>query len=460
MTNKRVVFIITLIGFVQFSFAQIQFNDSTEAYGYWAKKGVIEVIYAYMQDYVATVGEAKAKAEIVGKDKYFDEFIKDIDSKESLPTFTQISKFLKNNSWDGAEKTLFNPIKRNFEKRKTLDRIFFNCTKPSSDDLVTFIPGQNNLNKHWNTKINEILSKYNESLLSLNKEQPKVVESNPEPTNFENNKPQTETKQPEEKSKKNPKQIPWGIFLLYGSFLIAGIFIGGRIVFSISKRKIKAIINAGNESKYKDYLYADNERKFLFGYLRVVSFLQKQKDKYKIESKSLNQNNSTKTDYLEQKISLLEKEKRDLLNKNIELNNKLEQKATQKKESNAESHYAKSESFNSQNQKNTSKLYFSMPESDGSFQISNGESSNDGKKYFRIEFKESSTKGELFYLSGDRDQRSINRLESYLKPVCEIENIANSSTATRIELIQSGKVTLINDSWVIDPANKVKIKLY
>ncbi len=156
----------------------------------------------------------------------------------------------------------------------------------------------------------------------------------------------------------------------------------------------------------------------------------------------------------------MEKEKKDLLDENIELGKKLEQESILKDENQAESHNAKSQSFNSQPSKRITKLYFSMPESDGSFQLSNGESSNDGKKYFRIEFEDSSTKGELYYLSGDRDQRAINRLESYLKPVCEIENITNSSSATKIEVIQAGKVSLMNDSWVIDPENKIKIKLY
>lgn len=105
-------------------------------------------------------------------------------------------------------------------------------------------------------------------------------------------------------------------------------------------------------------------------------------------------------------------------------------------------------------------IYFTMPSSEGSFQISHGEASNDGKKYFKIEFEESSTKGELFYLSGDRDQRAINRLESYLKPVCIIKNITNAATATKIKLIHTGKVSRVNDRWVIDPNNKTKIELY
>jgi len=458
--NKIVLLIIILTGFVQLSFAQIQFKDSTEAYNYWAKRGIIEATFAYMQDYIYTVGEEKANAEIIGKDKYHEQFLRDIDSKNLLPEFTQISNFLENNAWGGAEKKLFNPLVRNFENKKTLDGKFFNTTKPGSEDLVTVIPGQNNLNKHWNAKLKEILSKYNESLLSLKKEEPTVVESKPESVNVENTPPKPEKELPEGNSERNPKQIPWKTFLFYGGLFITGILVGGILIFIIIKTKIKSIVNEEDKRKYNDYLHAANNSQYLFGYLRVVYFLHKQKDKYKKENESLNQNNGSRVGELERKISQLEKEKKDLLDENIELGKKLEQESVQKDENQAESNSIRSQSFNSQPSNRITKLYFSMPESNGSFQLSNGESSNDGKKYFIIESEDSSTKGELYYLSGDRDQRAINRLESYLKPVCEIENITNSSSATKIELIQAGKVTLVNDSWVIDPENKIKIKLY
>ena len=77
------------------SFAQTQFKDSTEANNYWAKRGVIEAVYAYMNDYIVTVGETKAKDEISGKDKYYNKFINGIDSKETLPVFNEISTLLK-----------------------------------------------------------------------------------------------------------------------------------------------------------------------------------------------------------------------------------------------------------------------------------------------------------------------------------------------------------------------------
>jgi hypothetical protein len=100
-----------------------------------------------------------------------------------------------------------------------------------------------------------------------------------------------------------------------------------------------------------------------------------------------------------------------------------------------------------------------MPESDGRFIVDNGESSNDGRKYFRIDYAEGTEIGELYYISGERDKRAINRLESYLKPVCDIENIENADSATNIEFIKPGKVDLRNYRWVIDSDNKAKIKL-
>lgn len=105
-------------------------------------------------------------------------------------------------------------------------------------------------------------------------------------------------------------------------------------------------------------------------------------------------------------------------------------------------------------------IYFSMPESDGSFKITDGESSNDGRMNFRIDYEDSTRQGELFFISSDRDQKAINSLETFLKPVSDIENIASAETASKIHMIEKGRVRLVNDSWVIDPSRKIKIKLY
>ena len=108
---------------------------------------------------------------------------------------------------------------------------------------------------------------------------------------------------------------------------------------------------------------------------------------------------------------------------------------------------------------NKSESYFSIPENDGRFIIDKGEQTNDGSKYYKIVCRTNSDEGDLFYISGPQDKRAINRLDSYLKPVCDIDNIINAENASKIEVLKNGKVIKIADSWVIDTNHKVKIKL-
>ena len=102
--------------------------------------------------------------------------------------------------------------------------------------------------------------------------------------------------------------------------------------------------------------------------------------------------------------------------------------------------------------------YFTMPEVDGSFQIQNGESYYDGKKYFKIIREQSAKVGELHYLSSERDKRAINRFEAYLMPVGEIEDLSFVAEATQVEMLSPGKVLLENEKWIIDPKHKLKLK--
>ena len=195
--------------------------------------------------------------------------------------------------------------------------------------------------------------------------------------------------------------------------------------------KFKLNENKKEVEQYKSKL-SDNNKEF------GISNYEKYKHDKEQESSNTKMNDYKRIDNTKESISLQDDDKPETYRKKTFFKNKNE--------------------FNKI--KSIKTIYFSMPESNGSFKISNGELSNDGKKYFKIEYKESSGQGEILFLSSDRDQRAINRLESYLKPVCEIENILNSRVATKIELIQSGKVSLINDNWVINQNNKIKIKLY
>ncbi|MCD4675420.1 MAG: hypothetical protein K8S18_05415 [Desulfobacula sp.] len=423
--NRLIFFIVILLGFVNILVAQSQIKDSTDAYNYWAQRGIIEILYAYMNDYVETVGEAKAKNEIVGRDKYKEKFILEIENKE-LASFETISTFLKSNNWKGAEKKLFQPLVKIFKDSVKLnEHFFFSLTRNISKDNKTpnlvpidYIPGKNgdkNKRTYWKAKGKEIVTNYNNELSDISEKHQSI-----ERIEQEQITPPIEIV-PEESEPNS--QSNWMQWIIYLSVFILGILLGGWLVYILLKRRIIVILDSVDEQK------------------------KKLEDKKK-EPK----NNDT--------VKSLKNETEKLKRKNSEL----KQKTTQSQNDTLKPEI-KPETENTheweikQPEKVTLKLFFSMPESDDRFIVNNGESSNDGRKYYRIEYIEGSEMGELFYITGDRDKRAINRLESYLKPACDIENIINADSATNIEFIKPGKVILINDSWVIDSDNKAKIKL-
>lgn len=111
---------------------------------------------------------------------------------------------------------------------------------------------------------------------------------------------------------------------------------------------------------------------------------------------------------------------------------------------------------------NLKTFYFSMPESDGTFEISNGDEEDNGRPYYKIQFSERSSKGELSYISRGRDKRAINRYEAYLKPVCEIESLDNYmqlESSDKVVQIESGEVIHYGSRWVVNPDKKIKIKV-
>lgn len=459
-------FIIVLIGCVQVSFAQIQFKDSTEAYNYWAKRGIIELVYAYMDDY-QSAKKTLSEKEKIGKIEFNAKFITPIVDVCDISTindkFNSVSSFLLDSKydWKDCEKTVFQPLKKQFESLVQLESIF-NLKKKDKDgndipiDFIGDKTGKNlNKSKSWNEKISEISYNYNKSLSELLGKQKKPNDSKSEySSGIDNTKP-------EEDSIISFIQVSWKTLIIYGGILVIGIVIGSILIYSITRSRIMSIVNEGDERRYDDYSDASYNNPYLFGYLRVVYYLNKNKNSYKKDNELTKKNNVDRIAELEKNIFLLKKENKDLLEENIKLGQELDDESIKTSRAHSEHKNFKPESFVSQSAtKKMANIYFSMPESDGSFKISNGEISNDGKKFFRIEFEESFTNGELFYLTGERDQRAINRLDSYLKPVCDIENITDSKNASRIELIHSGKVYRFNDSWIIDSENKIKIKLY
>ena len=156
--------------------ANPQIKDSIEPYDYWAKRGIIEMIYAYMEDYVETVDSTKiSNKEKIGKEKYKKNFIDKINSitLDSL-VIEEIYQFLENNGWQNTNKDLLKPLKEKYNTSFKIDESFFNIKKPSNGKPSTFIEGYDNQNEKWNSKKNEIISNLNEALRRLsNNKQPK-----------------------------------------------------------------------------------------------------------------------------------------------------------------------------------------------------------------------------------------------------------------------------------------------
>lgn len=117
-------------------------------------------------------------------------------------------------------------------------------------------------------------------------------------------------------------------------------------------------------------------------------------------------------------------------------------------------------------------IYFSIPQLDGSFSQIHGHEKDDGDSYYKIVHKKGQDHGKLFYISSEHDKRSMHRYDSYLNPVCSIENLDQFSisegknrldtaleVSKRISLIEPGEVWFNGDKWIISENKKVKIKL-
>ncbi|MCY3997771.1 MAG: hypothetical protein OXE55_00245 [Flavobacteriaceae bacterium] len=111
-------------------------------------------------------------------------------------------------------------------------------------------------------------------------------------------------------------------------------------------------------------------------------------------------------------------------------------------------------------EKQAKQLFFSMPESDGVF--INSEASHqdiDGDKFYKIELQnDSETRGLLFYHSNFRDVKAINRSQSYLDPVCKIENYSYKQDSKKIKTTKPAEIELIEGTWRLKNNQRVLVR--
>lgn len=403
-----------------FLFAQQDLADSAKIYEYWSKRGVIEVVYAYMNDYIITVTDSSLPKEKIkdctteknGLNEYEKQFITPLEKigiEELSSKLDEVSSFLKNNNWSGAEKNVLQPLLIYLREKNKLDNDFFSTLKPAGNERSTVIRGYSNKMNNWNKTVEKILLGYNDDLRKISSKQETTNVTKGDSVEQHNLKGDAE---PGEPNKVN--SINWLVLSLTG---ILSFVLGVIISFFFFKSKLISSFDENDSLKSKISEYEKNEI-YLKRWIKELD---------KTDTPPNNSKNET----------------------------------TESEELSSKPEYpAKSMEWDlSKDGSNKSESYFSIPENDGRFIIDKGEQTNDGSKYYKIACRNNSDEGDLFYISGTQDKRAINRLDSYLKPVCDIDNITNAESASKIEALKNGKVIKIADSWVIDTNHKVKIKL-
>lgn len=252
------------------------------------------------------------------------------------------------------------------------------------------------------------------------------------------------------------------LFNLIAFFI--GIIIGATIIYQISKDKIENILSEEKSSNhYKD-------KGFLFKYIALVEVLKNSKGGYLSESKKNCTEYIIKINNLTKKLEECQLDHDNKLKehhnipakKNTNLDNQIGEKIIPK-ENDTDSiihpttiDKTKPKTEEIKNPETTT--YFSIPDTDGSFQFKNGDNKKNNNAFFSIIDKENSDQGTLNYISGELDIRAIDAVDHYLLPVCDIKNIENRDNACQIEMIAPGEVFRKEDQWIIDPDHKVKIK--
>lgn len=448
-TIFAVIFLMTILNIK----AATIFNDSTEVvYKYWVQRGSIEMVYAFMQDYKSTIGNKFTNQEENGLKQYEKSFITNIDQKSPeliASDYDEVPGFLEKNGWTSTKKNLYDRLRNQFEGKKILDSVFFETKyaiiKNGKTDsaLSTSISGNNNKLTNWKTTKGKILKEYHEQLGKL-----KTYDSeNQDSVKSDSNKnPSIDSPHREESS-----GFSFYKLLLY--LLIIGIsFVLG--VFYENYRTKKKIFHILHEEKDK---YLVEKSSDLPDHIALVALLKKElrdnqkKGLGKAEGANWKESNE---------INRLKSENKNL-NERIE---DLEKENTRKTDSFNDSGKFKNDpsivnnSATSSLPKEKYVMYFSVPEVDGSFLIDNGRNIFDDRKFYKIEYEENKSSGLLSFLPSKYDNRAINEYDTFLKPVCNIENVGSRSNANNIEIISPGVVVKIDNRWHIDPDKKVKIK--
>lgn len=423
-------FILLLIFISSTLFAKPILKDSLEAYNYWARRGIIEMVYANMQDYLTTVDTLKNSKEKTLTKVFFHTYIAKInlkDIKEIDDNYKSINRFLIDNKLNKA-RVLFQSLSDKQYKQIPLNDQFF------SENLIP--PN----NKYWNLKIKDILKNYKIDLQTFQNKS----------ANFD-----SEVRNQHLGFDKEIKANSDINLILILSFFVGGLFVGGFLFYLYTEFEIYSILKT-EKKEYSQYLHS-YQGKYHFKYLQIVAILKDRKDKKNEDIHNLKDEVSN----LKKEIS---KNSSKYDGSDYKLNNSIREVelVEEKMQSNVIEFDIKSnvESIDVTNKKTkTNEIFFTIPENDGSFKITNGRNTKGVDCFYKIEVDKNRQKGKLHFISGDLDSRALDNIDYYLSPVCQIENITERAHARKIHMKESGNVLMSSDCWKIDINHKVKIKL-
>ena len=419
MRKKIAKYLILLfIAFITIpAWSQPNFNDSIEVYDYWGKRGIVQVIYSYMQDYLAT--HPNASDEKRGMEAYNKKFIKGIDniSKNDIENdFEDLSDFLSNNGWPTTAKKMVSPLEERLEKKQKLDSSFFSVFEAKGNNYIK--------------KVQNIVTNYTQSVQKFRVKPPgdeRPIEPVPPPL---------------------PPQPPDNNYLWLITAFILGLVFGSLFIYYFSKHKVLFILKS-EKYEYNRILKENGRNPLFFEFLSFIKILKNRKDEYKAVSEKII--SEEQVVIFKQEIADLKSKNIELFDENIELGRKLE---NLKSNGTSDNNEIKNLSESPNLQKT---LFFSIPELDGTFKTESAKDFKELDSFYKVELI-SNTNGNIYFLSGDFDLRAIENIDYYLNPVCEVQNIANRAIAKKVEMVNHGTIVLKrDDSWQIN--NKIKIKL-
>jgi hypothetical protein len=395
--------------------------------------GISKLVYAFMQDYQDVPDIKMSEDEKDGMRDFHRLFLTNKGSKTRLAS---IDSFLidEKNGWSDNLAKVFKTLKAKYdnqlkEQNYSLDELF-----KTKVNLV--IPGKLNERLHWDSTLKQILSEGNQGL-----EVKKPIE--PKSINVGN----------ERASRRELPLFQNGLILIFLSSLIS--FCLGMIAFFLyTKRKIYRILNT-EMGEYKKAIQASS---YSYSYFGIIEHLKSRKNLHKEEVKKAMKNESDSTKGYFDENSKLKGDISDLESKIKEIDRQLQNT----KELTGEN-FLKSDAFTEPVEKRESPQknetlyveYYSMPQEDGSFLRAHAKKSAESRSYYKIITK-GDDEGVLVYISGVLDVSAISQMNDILEPVCDIDNLIDTSSKG-LKVLSDGRVTKSGDKWIL--SEKIKIKL-